>query len=388
VTRGRDVRPGCASGSTYDAPAAVCGQYERVLGRAEREIALIDACVPSNAREERERVLAAWRAQRQVVPRWLLPVRASLAHLRRELDELSAHAGRQDGLAPLYGERAEELAREAALVELRGTERFREACCRRFSLSTEEERGAGVLAREWLDEPVPAEALPPDAGSLAELCPATDLVAALRRRLSELGIVARVELRPELAAIAAVGEGVVYVAAGAELRRDQVERIVLHEVDGHLAPRVRALCEPWGLLRVGSAGAAEDEEGRALLLEARAGYLDPSGERGGSAGGWARRRELALRHLAAGAVRGGAGFVELMRLLLDRGEPLTRAYRLCERVLRGGGLAREVCYLPAYLRVRSALDSAPHLERWFERGRVSVSAARRLELALGPESLS
>lgn len=366
MTRGRDA---LGRGESTSSTA-----FERTLRRAERQVALIDSCVPLNAREERERLLAAWQAGRVEVPRWVLPERASLAELRRELDEVATFAARAGGLEGLYAARAEELALEAALVEARGTTEFGTLCLRRFVVTPDDATAAEALQGTWLSE-IDAG----DAHGRAPLRPASELVSALRRRLDELGLAARVELRSELAATAAVGEGVVYVARGAELRADQIDRIVVHEVEAHLAPRLRALRQPWGLFRVGSAGAAEDEEGRALLLEARAGYLDVVQERGRGPGGQARRRELALRHLAASAVRGGADFVELMRLLLARAEPVPRAYRLCERVLRGGGLAREVCYLPAYLRVRSAFEACPELERWFERGRVSVTVARQLE---------
>src|SRR5690606_39016909 len=96
-----------------------------------------------------------------------------------------------------------------------------------------------------------------------------------------------------------------------------------------------------------------------------------------------RRRELALRHRVAVAVRQGADFVEQMRWLLAEGERLTDAYRICERALRGGGLGRELCYLPALARVRAAFRERPELEGWMRRGRISLAVARWFEDAQG-----
>ena len=48
------------------------------------------------------------------------------------------------------------------------------------------------------------------------------------------------------------------------------------------------------------------------------------------------------------------------------------------RIHRGGGLAREVAYVPAYHEVAHAFAENAELERWFERGRVSLGAARDL----------
>ncbi|MBM4361403.1 MAG: hypothetical protein FJ104_01890, partial [Deltaproteobacteria bacterium] len=53
------------------------------------------------------------------------------------------------------------------------------------------------------------------------------------------------------------------------------------------------------------------------------------------------------------------------------------------RVGRGGGLCREIAYLPSLDRVERAFAAEPHLERWLASGRFSLDAARRLERAEG-----
>jgi hypothetical protein len=119
---------------------------------------------------------------------------------------------------------------------------------------------------------------------------------------------------------------------------------------------------------VGTAGACDDEEGRALVIEARSRWFD--GE---------RRRALALRHVAAVGVRDGATPRDTMTRLAELGVALGLASELTLRVHRGGGLGRELSYLPRYFALRDALAVEPRLERWFERGRFDLATARRLE---------
>ena len=53
------------------------------------------------------------------------------------------------------------------------------------------------------------------------------------------------------------------------------------------------------------------------------------------------------------------------------------------RLFRGGALGREMNYLPAYLRIKSAFSSEQQLEELFQRGRLScVSGSRILRLEL------
>src|SRR5262249_52921029 len=112
----------------------------------------------------------------------------------------------------------------------------------------------------------------------------------------------------------------------------------------------------------------EDEEGRALVIEERYELLDDE-----------RRRELGIRHRMALDVRSGADWVESVRFGLAFGLTPRESVRIAARIHRGGGLAREVIYLPAWERVTRAFDADPTLEAWLERGRVSVDAARILD---------
>lgn len=138
----------------------------------------------------------------------------------------------------------------------------------------------------------------------------------------------------------------------------------MHEIEGHSRPRERARSLRLGIFARGTAHGGDDQEGRALGLEQRANMLGPS-----------RRRELGRRHLAAAAMRRGADFVDTVRLLeQDAGATLEDSLRIAARVHRGGGLGREIVYLPAYLRVRAAWQRDAKNDRVLGAGRVAVDA--------------
>src|SRR5262249_10654130 len=145
-----------------------------------------------------------------------------------------------------------------------------------------------------------------------------------------------VMVSPNLASLAATGDGFVQIAADRWMSRRDVQRTVLHEIDGHVLPRLAGERAALGIFGVGTAWGSGDQEGRALALERRMGFLEPG-----------RRRELALRHVAARSVEAGADFTSTARFLLDQGAPLEDALRIAARVHRGGGLGREAVYLPA-----------------------------------------
>jgi hypothetical protein len=275
----------------------------------------------------------------------------------------------------VYAARFDELARELALVDATfGPEVARHAHARWGASQADADR----LATKWLREPIEASdddaEIPTDDDRDAR-----SLVSSLRRAIGAARVPVRVIVRDRVGALAASGDGVVIVARGRTATPREIERVVLHEVEGHVLPRERARSLSPAILSLGSAGASEDEEGRALVLEERAGFLHPR-----------RRRALAARHLAARRVLEGAGFVDLVRWLLDDlGEPLDEALRVASRAMRGGfthagdvhgGVAREVIYLPGYLRVRAAVERDPGALARLGTARLSIAARATLVL--------
>ena len=308
----------------------------------------------------------AWRTGVKASPDFVYHCVRDFSALRAALEHVIEHADEAGAWGALYAERARELDQEAALAEVIGSPAFAERARVRFPTESGEHGDRAALwAKDWaelgeVDEPEPRH-------RSDDLRDPDSLISAMYGAIGESRLAWRVEVREELECAAVTADRVVVVRAGLFHGTNDVRRIVVHELFGHVLPRERAQRQPSGLFRVGSARSAEDEEGRALWIEQRAGCFGAS-----------RRTELARRHLAALAVRDGAQWSEVVELLLSTGAALEPALSLAARVSRGGGLAREIVYLPALSRVRQALESEPELEGWMRRGRISVNAARRL----------
>lgn len=342
---------------------------EAALGRSARAIRVLDATAPSNLHAELARLEAAWGRGEATGARFEYAPRKSMADWQRALSALAAGLPGDDAMAELFAGRAAELALEAGICDASGTARLWSLARERYAGEGEEGREADALAAEWLAVP-PEEAPSDDVTSDDEGDPRS-LVARLREEMQAQGLGFRVEVSSRLSALAATGDGVVLVAAARRVGVADVERTVVHEIEGHVWPRVRALRGPLGILRVGTRGASDDQEGRALAIEEARGFLTS-----------ARRRELALRHEACRAVEARADFVETTRRLLERGAPVERALRVASRAHRGGGLGREIVYLPALCRVRRARAADASIFERLGQGNVSLACAGAVERLL------
>jgi hypothetical protein len=343
---------------------------DRLLVRAAREIQMLAALTPRDAQRERARLVDALRQGRPATPRWDYArtphdeLRRALSAAERALEE---HA--ETPLDHLYLERIRELAVEASLCAAAGTRDVAMLARERFGTATAETAAeASALAGAWLAEG--AGGRPPRAESLESDAPGPrSLVARLRAEVGRLRLPFTVVVHPALASLAATGDGVILVAAGRPVTDEDVERTVLHEIEGHALPRTRAAGAALAIARVGTARGIDDQEGRALWLEDRAGML-----RGG------RRRQLASRHRAVEAMLAGATFADAAAMLVhDHGIDPLAAVVVAERVFRGGdgarpGLGRERVYLEAYVRVRRHLVEHPEDEAVLASGQIALHA--------------
>jgi hypothetical protein len=337
------------------------------LKQIEIKVALLDRVRPLGFSAELARLTQAFQAGQRSNPTFEYAPRAELGDVRRELEQLARELGDDGVEARLLAERALELELEASLAEHVGQPGFTALAQRRFALP-QEPSATRKLAEQLLTAPGPAN-VTEDGQVLHDSDDARDpksLWSEVARRLQAERWPVRIEVVPGLVSLAAVADGVVRIRAGARLAATVGRRIALHEVEGHVRPRILGQ-ELGGVFFAGSARASEDEEGRAILLEERAGLLDVE-----------RRKELARRYLAAESLRQGAGFWDTVTLLGQRGATLAQAIELGCRVHRGGGLGREIIYLAGYQRVATALAVSPALEVVLENGRVSSSAARAL----------
>jgi hypothetical protein len=337
------------------------------LKRAEASIALLDRVRPLNLAAEQARLLRAFEAGERPEPELAYAPRPLLGDLRRELTELAAALDAGATEQQLLAERAGELELEASLAEQVGDVGFAELARRRFPLP-DEPLEAQRRAQQFLTAPPGAS---PQEN--AEILHVSDdqrdpesLWSQISRLLSQGRFAVRIEVAVGLVSLAGVADGVVRIRHGAKLTARVARRIALHEVEGHVAPRVRGQALG-GAFLAGTARASEDEEGRAILLEERAGLLEPE-----------RRRELARRYLAAESVRQGASLWDTVTLLGKSGMAAPAALELACRVHRGGGLGRELIYLTGYCRVAETLARRPELERLQASGRISLRAAAAL----------
>lgn len=345
-------------------PSEAVAHAGRALRRAEGAIALLDRVRPLGLAEERARLLSGFEAGRRERPALRYAPAPALGDVRRELETLANADAAGDLEARLLAERARELSLEAELAEHVGAPQFAQLAARRFPLPPDAARYES-LARELLAMPLVYEPAEPLHASDDPSDPLS-LWSEVSRLLSRERFAVRIQVVPGLVSLAAVADGVVRVRAGARLTASVAARIALHEVEGHVRPRVLGAGLS-GVFVAGSARASEDEEGRAIWLEQQAGLLDAE-----------RARELARRYLAAASVRGGAELWDTVELLGRTGSTAAAAIELACRVHRGGGLGREVIYLTGYDRAVQAFARRPELSRVQSSGRVSLDAAAAL----------
>jgi hypothetical protein len=340
---------------------------EQLVIHAAREVQLLAALTPVEAHRERARLGADLRAKRSAVPRWTYwPVRHD--GLRHALDAAERVLCRSsDPEHVLYLARVRELALEAALCAAAGSREVGRLSWERFAPRDLAVAGAASdLCAAWLSETAPQA----DGAVLASDDPdPRSLLSRMRDAVGELRLPFRVVAERSLAPLAATGERVIFVAAGRLVHDEDALRTVLHEVEGHALPRARSRAAALALMRAGTARGVDDQEGRALLLEERAGMLGPR-----------RRRQLAARHRTVEAMLAGASFAEAASMLIDaHGLDPEEAVVVAERVFRGGdgtgpGLGRERVYLESFERVRTHLAGHPADEDVLAAGQVAVDA--------------
>lgn len=329
---------------------------------------LLAGATPLGLHAEIARLVAAWSAGREEQARLTYAPPPDLSAERAALER--AKDAFRGPLGSLYADRAEEIAIEAAACEVVGEPSFHGVVRARYPRRDAFDDEADRVARAWSELAVsadPGEKIASDDGADPR-----SLLARMRRAAGEHRLPFRVVVSRSLAPLAATGERVLYVAAGRRVTAEVAARTVLHEVLGHALPTARAAHAELTIFRTGTRFGSDDQEGRAVLIEERADLL-----------GDARRRELGLRHLAARAVEGGADFPATVRLLQHLGSAPEEAVRIAVRVHRGGGLAREITYIPAFLRARAAFGQTPALEDIVASGRVAIDAARALFAAAG-----
>jgi hypothetical protein len=341
-------------------------EADTLFSAAENQIALLRRTRPANGPEALARWVEALRRGQRGGLHWTYAPRPDFAGLRVRLEQTARRLGEAGPLGLLYAERATELELEAQLAEHVGRPDFARLARRRYDVGTTREWDtARQQALSWATAPAAPHPGPRQRSD--DRAASESLVSLLTAEIGRRRLPIRVQVVRDLASRAACGDGVIFVRAGDPLSVTEARRIAAHELLGHALPRLAARAHPLGLLRVGSARSSDDEEGRALHIEAESGDLDAT-----------RRRELGLRHLVALDVAAGASAEECVLGLGRFGCTLDDAAALYARAARGGGLCRELQYMPAWLRFRAVSIQEPEVADWLSRGRVSMAAARVL----------
>lgn len=333
---------------------------------------ILSGVTPQNSAREHARLCAAWGRGEELSPLWEPPAidRVLLLSTQRVLGELVPKLDRASGWLAVYRERLIELSRELDVIDAAFSEDVGRAAARRFAIDLAD---GDELARRFENAP---EIVDDDRILTDDPHDLRSLLSRMRARLSELRLPVRVLVRERVGSLAAAGDGVVIVARDRYVSAREIERVVLHEVEGHVLPRERGRVGSHGIETLGSAGASEDEEGRALVLEDRASLLSPE-----------RKRVLAARHFAARMTIEGATFVDVVRRIRSL-VPLADAIAIASRVMRGGylrgrdvvsGVARERVYLPAYARIARAVEHDPELLTRLGTRRLSLAAWQMLD---------
>ena len=338
----------------------------RALAQAESEILLLARSYPTNWKALTATLPERWTRGERREPALEFRRAPDLKWLRTNLAAACRRASEEGPFGELLARRAAELELDAELAEQIGGARFRSFARRRYACG--DIRGADELSLSWCRLDAESESGPRVASD--DRVHPMSLVNQLQTHMGNCGVSIPIRVDQRLAAVATVDRDCVWVRAGEQLLPSQANRIALHEVHGHVLRRIAARQPENYLSSSGFELCDEDEEGRAVWLEEKAGLLDS-----------VRKVELGRRHSAASACLQGANFIETVELLLSADAPIEQALNIALRVWRGGGLAREVIYLRAYLRVRSQLSNSQPLEEWMQRGRYSIDVASKLATA-------
>ncbi|HEX3769569.1 MAG TPA: tyrosine/phenylalanine carboxypeptidase domain-containing protein [Polyangiaceae bacterium] len=370
------MRPSSPWAVSAGAPHAYT-PVERLLARAAHEIRVLSALTPLDAQAERARLIEAVRAGERPEPRWRYAVRPH-DELRRALDTVESilERGAHSPAESLFLERARELAVEAALCASAGRPEIVRLARARFEPHVARiARAASELCAAWLAEDAPSADVGPRRPS--DDPDPRSLLSLMRAAVGRLRLPFTVVESPWLAPLAATGERVILIATDRLVIDEDARRTVLHEIEGHARPRALSVQAPSPFFRVGTARGIDDQEGRAVLLEERAGLLGPR-----------RRRQLAARHRAVEAMLDGAAFADVVETMLDGcGLDATEAVIVAERAFRGStgahpGLGRERVYLESLVRVREHLAARPQDDELMAQGQVGVASLDRLRAHL------
>lgn len=270
------------------------------------------------------------------------------AALRRELHQIELTHIHEPLVEGLLLEKRRELDTQLKLIEQRCSPDFR---------ATSEELYGGVsdsllgAAREILDQVrhAPCHVQRVGADELREH--AAHLVETYQEE--DPAFRPRIEIRDDVTGLL-VSYPTLMIDADASVSVRRVDPLLSHELSVHMVTGFNGAHQPLSLFASGLAGYEEIQEGLGVFAEWAVGGLYAS-----------RLRLIAARVVSVHCMLDGASFTECHReLTANCGVGRRTAFKICARVHRGGGFAKDAIYLRGFFRVMEYLaeggDLAPY----------------------------
>jgi uncharacterized protein (TIGR02421 family) len=288
--------------------------------------------------------------------------------VRRRLYALEIERIDDTAIRGLYKEKRDEIGRMITLLEDRDTSRFVYESLQLFG----EVSDALVADAFGLLDTIDTRSAPDSRVGARAFAEAAEQELATYRSRYE-GFAAELEVRSDISDLM-VSHGRFLIPSNIALRARRVDPLIQHEIGTHVVTFENARIQPLQLLTVGLPGYDETQEGLAVLAEYVSGGLDPQ-----------RLRLLAARVVAVARMLEGAEFLDIFGELHDKHEFHPRvAWGITSRVVRSGGLTKDVIYLRGISRVlefcaerktieplllgKLSLDHVPLIEDLRERG--------------------
>lgn len=249
----------------------------------------------------------------------------------------------------LFQEKREEFLQKAELLKLRGTAEF-------LGLSRQvygEIEPSLVAEARLLLEQIEFK----DPASAEELLSAYQLAGIAQKEIERYQdqtkkIDAQVMICEELPAGCMVSRNRFLIAQDFQVPKGFVPALIQHEIGTHLLTYMNGLRQPLRLLSLGLAGYESLQEGLAVLSEYLVGGFNVN-----------RLRTLAGRVIACETLSQGSDFNGIFhRLKDDYGFRPKSSFLMTLRVLRGGGLTKDACYLRGLLQLLDDVRKGRDLE--------------------------
>lgn len=326
--------------------------------------------LPSSAEKEKERFFSALAKGGSYEPQFRYsPFPSRALKKLPALEELRPGDG---PYSPFLEEARTQLLAKAALLQARGSESFPALSAALFPLPSPAEVEAAERTLEELGYAPPARKI-----GLSD----SDMAEELSKALAKAGLKKwKVHISPRMSASASVTPGArrVNIRKGRRFSRDEVKRLVLHEIGVHALRAENGYAMPLGIFRLGLEGYLETEEGMAAYNEWRAGIDEGL-------------RLFALRVLAVDwASR--LPYSGVFARLTERGVPPELAWTITQRVKRGmtdtgrpGCYGKDVSYFRGYLAVRDFMEKGGSWEELMRYGKVSIGHLPALRALAGGE---